>query len=147
LNEEEAKAVDLDAILKFWQTPLGQELLEKSDRIERELVFTAKFSSADLRAVGAPVKNEFGEDEFIVVQGAADLVAILDDELWLVDFKTDRLPEQMLVARVKEYSLQLRIYALALSRIYKRPVTRACLYFLEHAHRIDRALISRDIFR
>jgi ATP-dependent helicase/nuclease subunit A len=132
LSEEEARAVDLDAILKFWQTPFGRELLRRSDHIERELAFTAKFSCADLRAVGAPFQAEFGNDEFIVVQGAADLVAVLDEELWLVDFKTDRVPEQLLDARVQEYSLQLRIYALALSRIYRRPVTRACLHFLEH---------------
>jgi ATP-dependent helicase/nuclease subunit A len=131
LTAEEAKAIEGEKILAFWQSDFGRELLQHADRLERELVFTAKFSRADLRAVGAPLNAEFADDEFIVVQGAADLVAILDDELWLVDFKTDRIPEALLAARVEEYSLQLRIYALALSRIYGRPVTRACLHFLE----------------
>lgn len=131
LTNEEAEAIDLEKVSAFWASKYGRELLEKADRIQRELVFTAKFSRADLKAVGAPLNGDFGDGEFIVVQGAADLVAILDDEIWLVDFKTDRLPEELLGARVNEYSLQLRIYALALSKIYKRPVTKAYLHFLE----------------
>jgi ATP-dependent helicase/nuclease subunit A len=131
LTKEEVAAIDLEKVSSFWTSKHGRELLEKRDCIERELVFTAKFSRADLMAVGAPLNTDFGDDEFIVVQGAADLVAILDEEIWLVDFKTDRLPEELLGARVKEYALQLRIYALALSKIYKRPVTRAYLHFLE----------------
>ena len=131
LTDAEAAAIDLEKVSAFWTSKYGRDLLEKSARIERELVFTAKFSRADLNGVGAPLNGEFGEDEFIVVQGAADLVAILDEEIWIVDFKTDRLPEELLGARVKEYSLQLRIYALALSKIYKRPVTKAYIHFLE----------------
>jgi ATP-dependent helicase/nuclease subunit A len=131
LTADEAAAIDAERICAFWQSDFGRELLQRSDLLQRELAFTAKFSRADLQKVGAPLKANFADDEFIVVQGAADLVAILEKELWLIDFKTDRVPAEMLVARMKEYSLQLRIYALALGRIYRRPVTRACLHFLE----------------
>jgi len=131
LTDAEAAVIDAQSILNFWQSEFGRELFAISNCLERELVFTAKHSRADLVSVGAPVQMDFADDEFIVVQGAADLVAILDRELWLVDFKTDRIPQQMLTGRIKEYTLQLRIYALALSRIYRRPVTRACLRFLE----------------
>jgi ATP-dependent helicase/nuclease subunit A len=131
LKSTEAAAVDVAKIAGFWKTDFGRELFSVRDRIEREVVFTAKFSRADLIAAGAPVKADFGDQDFIVVQGAADLVAELEEELWLVDFKTDRIPQQLVAARVNEYTLQLRIYALALSRIYRKPVTRACLHFLE----------------
>ncbi len=133
LTDAEAAAIDRAKILAFWQSNFGKELLQRSGSLRRELTFTAKFNCEDLREVGAPIENDFGLEEYIVVQGAADLVAILPDELWLVDFKTDRIPEKLLDARLKEYALQLRIYAHALSRIYKRPVKRACLYFLEFA--------------
>ena len=131
LNPDEAAAIAPEKVIGFWQSEFGHDLLQRKSELRRELVFTAKFTRADLQAVGAPSIGDFGGDEFIVVQGAADLVAILPNELWLVDFKTDRIPETLLGNRVKEYSLQLRIYALALSRIYGRPVTRACLHFLE----------------
>jgi ATP-dependent helicase/nuclease subunit A len=131
LNPDEAAAIAPEKVIGFWQSEFGHDLLQRKSELRRELVFTAKFTRADLQAVGAPSIGDFGGDEFIVVQGAADLVAILPNELWLVDFKTDRIPETLLGNRVNEYSLQLRIYALALSRIYGRPVTRACLHFLE----------------
>jgi ATP-dependent helicase/nuclease subunit A len=132
LKPEESEAIDAEKIVAFWQSEFGRELLRYSSQLERELAFTAKFTRADLQMVGAPLQSDFGKEEFVVVQGAADLVAILPKELWLVDFKTDRIPEEMLAGRVTEYALQLRIYALALSRIYGRPVKRACLHFLEH---------------
>ncbi len=131
LTGPECEAIDLVKALSFWRSDFGQDLLSRPESLRRELIFTARFSKPDLLTVGAPVAAAFGSEEFIVVQGAADLVAVLEKEIWLVDFKTDRLPEKMLAGRVKEYSLQLRIYALALSRIYKRPVTRACLHFLD----------------
>ena len=131
LKSTEAAAIDVSKVLSFWKSDFGRELLSVRDRLQREVEFTAKFSPADLQAVGAPLKAEFGQDEFVVVQGAADLLAVLAEELWLVDFKTDRIPEQLIAARVQEHALQLRIYALALSRIYRKPVTRACLHFLE----------------
>jgi ATP-dependent helicase/nuclease subunit A len=65
-----------------------------------------------------------------VVQGAADLAVILPEEIWLVDFKTDRMSAADVATKVKLYEPQLRIYAMALSRIYRRPVTRAHLHFL-----------------
>ncbi len=131
LGAAEAEAIEPAKILRFWSGDFGRELLARQSSIRRELTFTARFTRADLMAVGAPLAAEFGGEEFVVVQGAADLVAILPDELWLVDFKTDRLPDELMAARVQEYSLQLRIYALALSRIYRKPVTRSFLFFLE----------------
>jgi len=68
--------------------------------------------------------------EFVVVQGIADLVVLLDEEIWLLDFKTDDVKGTELQARAQEYEPQLRLYALALERIYQRPVTRRWLHFL-----------------
>lgn len=131
MSDKEVSAVDFEKVRAFWTSDFGKELSSNAESIKRELIFTAKFSRADLIAVGAPAPGDIGE-EFIVVQGAADLAAVFPDELWLVDFKTDRMPLNLLRGRIEEYCLQLRIYALALSRIYRRPVTRICLHFLEH---------------
>ena len=60
-----------------------------AENVKRELAFTARFSPAELaEIIGA--KAEAGlENEFVVVQGVADLVVLLPEEIWLVDFKTD----------------------------------------------------------
>jgi ATP-dependent exoDNAse (exonuclease V) beta subunit len=69
-------------------------------------------------------------DEFLVVQGIADLAVILPNEIWLVDFKTDAVQGQGLNERAKQYAPQMKLYARSLERIYHRPVTCAVLHFL-----------------
>jgi ATP-dependent helicase/nuclease subunit A len=84
----------------------------------------------DLTSVGVPVEPGLAADEFIVVQGIADLVVVGAKELWLLDFKTDRLKKTELADKVTTYRPQVGLYALALSRIYGRPVTERWLHFL-----------------
>ena len=69
------------------------------------------------------------EDEFVVVQGVADLVVLLPDEIWLVDFKTDDVRADELPAKIKIYTPQLKLYAAALAKIFSRPVTLCALHF------------------
>jgi ATP-dependent helicase/nuclease subunit A len=62
------------------------------------------------------------------------LAVILDKQIWLVDFKTDaRTPEELPSAR-ERYTPQLKLYGLALSRIYRRPATETYLHFLALDH-------------
>src|SRR5262249_39622352 len=120
-----------DALLAFWQSALGGRIrAQPSKHIHRELPFTARMSRADLEAVQLPINAGLQEDEFVVVQGVADLAVILSREIWLVDFKTDRVDSSGLAAALKFYQPQLRLYALALGRIYRRAVTEAWLHFL-----------------
>ncbi|MEI9960989.1 MAG: hypothetical protein WDM76_07600 [Limisphaerales bacterium] len=79
----------------------------------------------------AGIKTQAGlEKEFIVVQGVADLVVLLPDEIWLVDFKTDEFVVEELERKKREYAPQLKLYASALVKIYSRPVTNCWLHFL-----------------
>jgi len=71
-----------------------------------------------------------GAAEFVVVQGVMDLVALLPGEIWLVDFKTDHFPAGRLKEKISAYRPQLVLYALALERIHRRPVTKRWLHFL-----------------
>jgi ATP-dependent helicase/nuclease subunit A len=57
-------------------------------------------------------------------------VVLLEDQIWLVDFKTDAVPAGLLNERVGVYRPQLALYSQALSRIYRRPVTECWLYFI-----------------
>jgi ATP-dependent helicase/nuclease subunit A len=77
---------------------------------------------------GKPLDSGLAE-EFVVVQGIADLAVILEREIWLVDFKTDDVSRDELPDKVKTYEPQLKLYAMALSRIYDKPVTDCRLHF------------------
>jgi ATP-dependent helicase/nuclease subunit A len=97
--------------------------------VKRELAFTAKFSPAELSEIIATKPEPGLEDEFVVVQGVADLVVLLPQEIWLVDFKTDEFCADDLPAKIKTYEPQLKLYARALAKIYSRPVTNCWLHF------------------
>ena len=130
LTQEEIEALEPETLVRFWRSELGQQLRHLRAFVRRELSFTVALEANEIRAVlGQPPEPALG-GETIVVQGAADLVLLLPEELWLLDFKTDRLQRAELAARIRQYTPQLRLYARALSRIYGRPATRLYLHFL-----------------
>src|SRR5208282_319520 len=89
-----------------------------------------RFSPVELHAI-AGVESAAGlDDEFVVVQGVADLVVLLPKEIWLLDFKTDHVHANELPAKLKIYEPQLKLYARALEKIYSRSITRCWLHFL-----------------
>jgi ATP-dependent helicase/nuclease subunit A len=130
LTAEEAAALDVAAIREFWTSELGRRLRTHAAHVHRELPFTARFTADDLAGLGVLQTADALTDEFFVVQGVADLAVILPDALWLVDFKTDQLTAAELPEKLAAYRPQLQLYALALSRIYRRPVRETWLHFL-----------------
>lgn len=141
LSAEEAAALDFEALAEFWHSPLGQRLRGQAEFVRRELGFTARFSPEEFRRVIGVGSSPELADEFVVVQGVADLVVLRPEEIWLVDFKTDTVSAAALTQRIKAYEPQLRLYVLALERIYRRPVTEAWLHFLSvrQTVRVERA--------
>jgi ATP-dependent helicase/nuclease subunit A len=145
LSEAEAAALDLDALAAFWRSETGLSVREHAAWVRRELAFTARLSPTELAGLGLPVAAGLGEDEFVVVQGVADLVVLRPDEIWLLDFKTDAVTPATRDAKVAAYRPQLALYALALARIYRRPVTRARLHFLASRETLEVALPMREL--
>src|SRR5208283_1161834 len=130
LSADECAALDLEAVAAFWRSDPGRRIRANAVNVRRELAFTAKFSPQELAEI-VGTKPEAGlENEFVVVQGVADLVVLLPEEIWLVDFKTDEVRAGELPAKIKGYTPQLKLYARALARIYSRPVTACWLHFL-----------------
>ena len=135
LSAEEVAALDFDGLVSFWQSEMGRRIRARSADTHRELPFTVRFTATELAAVG--IRLDGVEDgtattaDFIVVQGAVDLAVILPDEIWLVDFKTDQVRPAELADKAGFYAPQLQLYALALERIYQRPVRERWLHFLE----------------
>lgn len=130
LSADERGILDLKAVAAFWDSDAGQKIRRQAANVKRELAFTAKFSPAELAAMVGAKSNAGLENEFVVVQGVADLVVLLKEEIWLVDFKTDEVGVADLPAKIKLYAPQLKLYARALEKIYARPVTNSWLHFL-----------------
>jgi len=130
LSAEEAAALDFEALAGFWSAPVGRRIREQQSFVRRELGFTARFSPDEFRRTADAAPAPELAEELTVVQGVADLVVLRPEEIWLLDFKTDAIHEAELEERVTTYAPQLRLYALALKRIYRRPVTEIWLHFL-----------------
>ncbi len=137
LSADEVAALDLANIAAFWSSPVGEKILAQRKAVERELPFTAKFSPAEVDAIIGAQTPPGLEDEFVVVQGVADLVVLLSGEIWLVDFKTDDINPRDLAERRRHYEPQLKLYMHALSRIYSQPVTHCWLHFLNARQTVD----------
>ncbi len=91
---------------------------------------TARFRAAELEIITGRQAEAGLEDEFVVVQGVADLAVLLPQEIWLVDFKTDVVNAGGLAEKVKGYRPQLQLYAAALEKVFGRAVTLRALHFL-----------------
>jgi ATP-dependent helicase/nuclease subunit A len=132
MTSTQIEALDLDAIAAFWQSPVGIQIRGQSEALHRELPFTARFALdelADLNLIERNVDSAGAEpgSEWVMVQGVVDLAVIREEEIWVLDFKTDQVRD--LSQKIESYTPQLRLYALALERIYSRRVSRLWIHF------------------
>ena len=136
LSTEEADALDLNALLRFWTSDLGAGIRARSECVRRELPFTARFSRDEMQSLlsdadaDADADAANADEEFVVVQGVVDLAVLTEGAIEIIDFKTDRMRESDLKRKQTLYEPQLKIYAAALKKIHGIPVTRAALHFL-----------------
>lgn len=148
LSQEELEWLNFDSLLEFWRSEFGRRILANAPCVRRELAFTSRFSPAELMEL-AP-NTETGDagglkDEFVVVQGVVDLAVLLPKEIWLLDFKTDEVSAREVAQKVRLYEPQLKLYARALSRIYRKPSTECRLHFLSSGATVAvPAAISRE---
>jgi len=130
LKEDDFKLLDFEALAAFWASDLGCKIRAQAGFVHRELPFTARFTPQELAALTGESIVPGLEREFVAVQGVADLAVLLPQEIWLIDFKTDAVKAGELGHKAKLYSPQLQVYAQALTRIYRRPVSECWLCFL-----------------
>ncbi|CUA79285.1 helicase-exonuclease AddAB subunit AddA [Anoxybacillus suryakundensis] len=119
LTEEQAKAVDVESIVAFFNTPLGKRM-QRAARLEREVPFY--------------LAHEM-DGETVVVQGVIDCVFEDEQGLVLIDYKTDRVswmnePKEELRRR---YKGQLALYREAIEAIWKKEVTETYVYAFDGA--------------
>ncbi len=121
LTEQQAEAVDPQMILRLFRSELGQRMLNAENLI-REFKFSILVDAKEYYpGLG---------DEQLLLQGVVDAAMVEEDGIVIVDFKTDRVTEQSVSQRAKEYAGQLETYKKAISRIFELPVKETILYFL-----------------
>lgn len=124
-----AQHINQAHILKFFDSPLGQQLLAQPDQVVREAPFSLLLPAKQLF-------TGFASDDpaQILIHGIMDGYLVTADQVVLFDYKTDYVPQQHPEAKREQlrqrYAGQVNIYAAALSQILGRPVTHKYLYLL-----------------
>lgn len=123
LTEEEAASIYIKDILKFAASDLGQRMktAAEKDCLFREQPFVIAVEASE-------VDELWNGEEKILVQGIIDSYFLEEDEIVLVDYKTDRIQkgeESILIAR---YRSQIKDYARALQKMRKKKVKECLIY-------------------
>ena len=120
LTEEQAKAADVQAIVRFLRSDLAARI-RKSEQVEREYRFSLLRPVRDFSSLDA--------DDSVLLQGVVDCFFEEDGELVVVDFKTDHVSCAQLDERAEHYRPQLEAYSMALTRVMGKKVKEKVLYF------------------
>lgn len=122
LSERQKDAVNQAAIVRLFSSSLGKRILN-APKLHREFRFSIL---CDAEAVFSKAPGEE-----ILLQGVVDCCIENEDSLIIIDYKTDHVyTEEQLRERKELYSRQMEAYALALRRIFGKPVEEAVLVFL-----------------
>lgn len=134
MTAEEAEAVDIEVVLRFFHSALGRRMIE-AVRVEREVPFSLALAAEEAYTDWRETR------ETVLVQGVIDCLLEESDGLVLVDYKTDAIHGRFMNgfegARpilADRYRVQLDMYARAIKRIWKKPLKEKYLYFFDGGH-------------
>lgn len=122
-----AEKVDREQLLRLFDSDFGQQLVAHAQADHRETPFSLLLPAHD---VFDTVQDKTAK---ILIHGIIDGYFIDDQgDVTLFDYKTDYVAEgDAGIEKIKDrYAGQLKLYALALSKMLARPVTHRYLYLL-----------------
>jgi len=123
LTDKELKRFNKQRIILFFKSDLGKRLLT-SGKIYREAPFTMAVPAKELYE-----ELETTEDN-ILVQGIVDCYFEEDNEIVLLDYKTDHVETGKEAEAAEKYRIQLDLYAKALENETGKIVKEKIVYFL-----------------
>lgn len=128
LTEQEASTIWFKKIYKFYTSDLGKRVLKAFNNnylVRREFPFFTEIGSLQL---GENLEKEIYEDEKVRLQGIIDLFFQEDEDIVLVDYKTDYVEEGNEEEIIDRYRTQLTYYKEALEKVTGKKVKESYLY-------------------
>lgn len=117
ISQQERDAINRDEVLKFFSSDLFTRMADCL-ALHREMRFLTEVAVSELYGTES--------DEKTVVQGVIDCVIEEENGLCVLDFKTDRVGQEEVLADM--YGLQLEIYSKACEKIFGKPVRERLIY-------------------
>ncbi|HMK40018.1 MAG TPA: PD-(D/E)XK nuclease family protein, partial [Methyloceanibacter sp.] len=122
---------------------LREEILAETLAIVRDARFAALFQPGSLAEAPVVAKIGDGEDGY-ELEGQIDRLAILEDELLILDYKTNRPPPKAVEEVAPAYIDQLASYRLALKRLFPGRRLRAALLWTDGPNLMEIPSTSLD---
>lgn len=118
LSIEQGDSLDKSKLSSFFLNNEINALFSNADKIYKEFKISSFVDARQVYGVNS--------DERVLVQGIADCVLEINNELYLIDYKTDRVDnENELLDRYKK---QISFYKYAVEKTLKKPVVSSILY-------------------
>ena len=123
LTEAERESIVPEDLIVFMKSSLGQRMKAayQNHTLKREQPFMIGIPASS-------VEKEWSPDETVLVQGIIDAYFYEEDEIVLVDYKTDKVGYGGIGELVKKYEVQLDHYAKALERLTGKRVKEKVIY-------------------
>lgn len=126
VEPSDAAAIDLDALVWFFDSEPGRLIRKPGTRVLREQPFVLSVDPTkyDPHAVGG------GPEDVMLVRGIIDCLFDAGDGWEVIDYKTDRVTGLAVTERTAIYDGQLKIYAAAIEAMWSSRPRRSWLAFL-----------------
>lgn len=128
LESDIAERIEIQSIVNFFTSNMGQLLLKEPQLVKREVPFSMLMPVNELFP---DVKTRIAAD--ILIHGIIDAYIKTDKEVILLDYKTDYIGPRAIQKKkelISRYKGQLNLYAVALENELGQKVTHKYLYLL-----------------
>jgi len=128
ITDIQKESVDVNGIIQLFHTEPGRRMLKSSGTL-RETPFCVEIESRD---VFQDLTEDKYKDATFLLQGMIDCYFEENGELVLIDYKTDRIPEDGIEVIKKRYAVQIEYYAKALERLIGKKVKERYIYLFDN---------------
>lgn len=123
MTEKEAASVNINMLCEFFETEIGKRM-RASHKVKREVPFVIKKNANE-------IINSLNENDVILIQGIIDCYFYEEDEVVIIDYKTDEIIDDNLEPIIQEYSPQILSYKEAVEKITGKNVKECYLYLFD----------------
>lgn len=130
LTYNQMSLIDKDSIIRFYSSEIGHRMRTAylSGSLKREFKLLFPISASEI--YGEKVSSD-SKDAQIIVQGVADCFFIENDEIVLLDYKTDNCSALYAPKQAEKYKVQMDYYTKGIESIFGKKIKERVIYFLK----------------
>lgn len=130
ITEKQASIVNPYKIYKFFESNIGKRMLN-AELINREKSIYAQVNMKDIYIYEKLINNDdkkLYDKESVMLRGIVDAYFEEDNQIVLVDYKTDFVNEENINQIIEKYKKQLDLYADIIETLTGKSVKEKCIY-------------------